>query len=113
MPMIVRKPDGSEVAVYLPDDWYECRGDVCVYADAGEICFVHRGQAGYQPVLVFDWSSQSNTSPKRATLTAAAAQRVAEQVNRQTMGITPLECDAIVSSSMRAQDTAKRRLISC
>ncbi len=105
MPITAKRNDGSTVAVYLPDDWGEARGDVCLYPDTGLLCFVRRDEAGYSSVPVFEWPPTGDELPQKATLTPEDAWTVADQINLTVMGILPAERDRIVASSMRVQNT--------
>lgn len=100
--MIGTKADGSQVAYYLPDDWWMYREDVCLYANVGKLCFVRRDTPGYWPVPTYEWPPR-NRPPKPVTLSIADAEAVALEFNQRSLKITPEEARKIVNSSMQAK----------
>lgn len=93
---IVELPNSKKVGFHLPDDWWERRGDVCLYAIEGKVGFVDRSVAGYSPILLFDPDEPIYDTD----LTASIAVNFCAIANETILELTQLEVDEIVTSSM-------------
>lgn len=101
MPMIGTRTDGREVAFFLPEDWWLQLGNVCLYADAQNLCLVKRGDRKYWPVPAYEWPPRDRP-PERAKLSIADAEAIATAFNRHTFRVSDEEARRIVASSMGA-----------
>jgi len=89
---------GTEAACFLPTDYWQRRGDVCLYADRGEVCFVERNVAGYVSVAIFNPKKPAETvqlhPDEAATLCAV--------INKEVLAVNSDDVDEIVASSFLA-----------
>ncbi|WOF75340.1 hypothetical protein QMT40_003011 [Parvibaculaceae bacterium PLY_AMNH_Bact1] len=96
--MLLTLSDELTVEFYLPNEWWEHRGDACLYANGGQVCFVVREVPGYTPVKIHQIAMALGAT--EIDLTESEASRLCLMANRLIFEVTQLEADAIVGSSM-------------